>query len=138
MILERIAIDFRCQGCQTVTRTEADLGKTVADQIPQGWALESVGVSCARCSGCVEEPSPAKVKADKKREDVGLLRMQTATITSLESPTTAAVSPLVSDKCTRCKMDIGEMESWRPDPLATGFAKAHRKCLDDALMRGTK
>lgn len=133
MILERIAIDFRCCGCSTVCRLEAELDKIIADQLPPGWVLESLGVSCPRCAG---SPTP-KEKADKKREEVGLLRMQTATITSLESPTTAAVSPLVSDKCTRCNLDIGEMESWRPDSLATGFAKAHRKCLDDALMKGT-
>ena len=135
MILERVAIDYRCQGCQTVCRIEADLGKIVADQLPSGWVLENIGVSCARCAGNPVE-STAKEKADSKREVAGKLRMQTAEVTSLESPVTAAASPLVSDKCTRCHMEIGEMESWRPDPLATGFAKAHRRCLDSALMRG--
>lgn len=141
MILERVAIDFRCNGCLMIRRVDADLGKTVADQLPEGWVLESTGVSCLRCTGSPEPVTPAeptaKEKADEKREEVRKLRMQTATVTSLESPTTATASPLVSDKCSRCHLDIGEMESWRPDALATGFRKAHRKCLDDALMKGT-
>lgn len=126
MILERIAIDFRCRGCSTVCRLEAELDKIIADQLPPGWVLENVGVSCVRCADGLS----AEKEIGKKREE-GLLRTQTATITSLESPTVTAASPLVSDTCTRCHLDIGEMQSWRPDPLAAVFAKAHRQCLDE-------
>lgn len=136
MILESISIDFRCQSCSMVRRVDADLGKTVADQLPEAWLMESLGPCCGRCSGSPEVVT-RKEKADEKREKMRDLRMQTAEITSLESPTTAAASPLVSDKCTRCKLDISEMQSWRPDPLATGFAKAHRVCLDAALSGRT-
>jgi hypothetical protein len=120
-----------------VRRTDADLQKTVVDQLPDGWRMENLGSCCSRC--CLDSPEVVtpKEKADEKREKMRELRMQTAEITSLESPTTAAASPLVSDKCTRCKLDISEMQSWRPDPLATGFAKAHRVCLDAALSGRT-
>lgn len=132
MILEKIAIDFRCQGCHSIRRTDADLHRKVLDQLPSGWVMENLGVSCARCArGFVPT---AKETADQKREEVGKLRMQTADVTVLESPTTTAASPLTNDKCTRCKRTIGEMESWRPDTLATGFAKAHRQCLDNAMF----
>ena len=136
MILESISIDFRCRGCLMVRRTDADLHKTVANQLPEGWLMENLEPCCVRCSGS-PEVATLKEKADAKREKMRDLRMQTAEITSLESPTTAAASPLVSDKCTRCKLDISEMQSWRPDPLATGFAKAHRTCLDAALSGRT-
>lgn len=132
MILERIAIDFRCNGCQMIRRTDADLGKTIADQLPTGWLLEGIGVTCPRCAGAPAEPT-RKERADARRENI---RKMTAEVTSLESPITAAATPLVSDKCTRCQAEIGEMESWRPDPMATGFAKAHRQCLIDSLMKG--
>lgn len=135
--MERVAIDFRCHACLMIRRTDAVLDKTVMDQLPAGWVLETLGVSCNRCSGTAEAGPTPKEKADAKREEMRSLRMQTAEITSLESPTTAAASPLVSDKCTRCKLDISEMQSWRPDPLATGFAKAHRNCLDAALSGRT-
>ena len=132
MILERIAIDFRCRGCSTVCRLEAALDKTVADQMPSGWVLENMGASCTKCAGG-PEPS-VKERAEERRE--AIRKIQTAQITSLESPVTVTASPLTNDKCTRCKLDIGEMESWRPDTLATGFAKAHRACLDKALWSG--
>lgn len=138
MILERVAIDFRCQGCSTIRRVDADLGKKVGDHLPASWVLENLGVSCAECAST---PRPTrrrakkavadevKIKADEKREEVRKLRMPTAEISSLESPVRAALSPLVSDTCTRCNAQIGETESWRPDPEADGFAKAHRQCL---------
>jgi hypothetical protein len=135
VILEQVAIDFRCRGCSNIRRLDAELHKPVADQLPEGWILEGLGVSCARCAGSPESPTP-KQKADEKREEVRKLRMQTAEITSLESPITATASPLVSDKCSRCNLEIGEMESWRPDSLANGFRKAHRTCLDNALTKG--
>lgn len=128
MIMERVAIDFRCNGCRMIRRTDADLGKTVADQLPTGWVLESVGVSCPRCAGNPDEPTP-KEKADTKREELRNLRLQTAEVSNLASPVTEAATPLVSDDCTRCHQPIGEMESWRPDPTAPTFAKAHRACL---------
>lgn len=126
MILENVAIDFRCRGCQTVTRIEADLGKTIIDQLPRGWALEGIGASCSRCA--TGEPT-AKVKADEKREEVRKLRMPTAEISGLGSPVTDALSPLVSDNCVRCNQPIGETQSWRPDPTSKEFAKVHRECF---------
>lgn len=138
MILEQIAIDFRCRKCQMIRRTDADLHTRVADQLPGGWVVENLGVSCARCAEVPAEPAPRestpKERADERRENIR--KLQTASVNTLESPVTAAASPLMSDECTRCNLEIGEMESWRPDPLATGFAKAHRKCLDSALMGG--
>lgn len=133
MILERIAIDFRCCGCHNVGRVEADLGKIVADQLPAGWMLETLGPTCGRCAE-TSEVSTAKHRADDRRRE-NIRKLQTAEVTSLESPTTTAVSPLVSDKCTRCNMTIGEMESWRPDPLVNNFAKAHRICLDNNVLK---
>lgn len=133
MILEQIAIDFRCRKCQMIRRTDADLHTRVVDQLPAGWVMENLGVSCGRCAGSSPEPTP-KERADERRENIR--KLQTASVNTLESPVSAAASPLMSDECTRCNLEIGEMESWRPDPLATGFAKAHRRCLDSALMGG--
>lgn len=135
MMLESIAIDFRCRGCGNIRRLDADLGKRVVDQLPQGWVMENLGACCGRCAGISEEPTP-KEKADAKREEVRKLRMPTAEVSTLGTPITEALSPLVSDTCTRCNNAIGEMESWRPDPLASGFAKAHRICLDKAMWSG--
>lgn len=144
MILEQVAIDFRCLECRMIRRVDADLGRKVSDQLPTGWTLESLGVCCPSCTTSTPpptrrrtrkkaEPVPVldevKAKADEKREEVRKLRMPTAETTSLESPVTAALSPLVSDTCTRCNAQIGETESWRPDPEVAGFAKAHRQCL---------
>lgn len=134
MILEQVAIDFRCRGCSNIRRIDADMGKKISDQLPAGWLLESMGVCCPRCAGdptlpTVPPPTAKQQRADEKREEVRKLRMPTAETTSLESPITAAASPLVSDTCTRCNAVIGETESWRPDPEAAGFAKAHRHCL---------
>lgn len=127
MIMEKIAIDFRCHGCSTIRRVDAQIGDKVGDRLPEGWIIESLGVSC---HDCTTTPSTARHdKADEKREEVRKLRMPNADVTSLESPIHAAVSPLVSDNCTRCQKLIGETESWRPDPEAIGFAKAHRQCL---------
>ena len=127
MIIEKIAIDFRCHGCSAIRRIDAQIGDKVGDHLPQGWETGALGVCCQPCA---KNPSPSRHdKADEKREEVRKLRMPNADVTSLESPVQAAVSPLVSDNCTRCEKLIGETESWRPDPEAVGFAKAHRQCL---------
>lgn len=128
MILERIAIDYRCQDCLTIRRVDAALDKTVLEQMPGGWVVETLGVTCPRCTTGVEAPT-AKERADVKREEVRKLRMPTAEVSTLISPVAEAISPLVSDTCTRCGNNIGEAESWRPDPRSMTFAKAHRACL---------
>jgi len=132
MILEKIAVDFRCQGCSTIRRVDASLVDRVSDLLPSGWASEDVGLCCSLCiTGAVTR----REKADQKRDEVRKLRMPTADVTSLESPITAAATPLVSDVCTRCHKEIKEAESWRPDREATGFAKAHRQCLHPGTLR---
>jgi hypothetical protein len=128
MILEKIAIDFRCRGCSMIRRIDAQFGDRVGDHLPQGWVMETLGVACQSCANSPAAPTRHD-KADEKREEVRKLRMPSAEVTTLESPIHAAVSPLVSDDCTRCHKLIAETESWRPDPEATGFAKAHRQCL---------
>lgn len=128
MIIEQVAIDFRCRGCNMIRRIDAKLSQTVGKQAPEGWVVKRNVVNCPRCADDPEAVS-VKERADEKREEVRKLRMPTADVTSLESPVTAALSPLVSDTCTRCNAQIGETESWRPDPEVAGFAKAHRQCL---------
>jgi len=128
MILEKIAIDFRCRGCSMIRRIDAQFGDRVGDHLPQGWVMETLGVTCQSCVSTSAAPTRHD-KADEKREEVRKLRMPSAEMTSLETPVQAAVSPLVSDTCTRCEKLISETESWRPDPEAIGFAKAHRQCL---------
>lgn len=132
MILEKIAVDFRCQGCSTIRRVDARITDNVSDLLPSDWTSEDVGVCCTQCA---TGASTRREKADLKREEVRKLRMPVADVTSLESPITAAVSPLVSDTCIRCHKEIGESESWRPDPEAAGFAKVHRQCLHRGALR---
>ena len=132
MIMESIAVDFRCGGCQTVRRIDAQISDKVGDLLPSDWSREDVGICCA---SCMTGTTTRREKADQKREEVRKLRMPNADVTSLESPITAAATPLVSDVCTRCHKDIKESESWRPDTEAVGFAKAHRNCLYLGALR---
>jgi len=136
MILERVAIDFRCRECCNIRRVDAPtLTESVLSYLPRGWVLEILGVSCERCAGAsAEHVDRAKLRADAKREVVRKLRMPTAEVSTLTSPVTEAISPLVSDTCTRCSEPIGETQSWRPDPGSAAFAKAHRSCLIAAVQ----
>lgn len=61
MIIERVAIDFRCGECSIVRRVDAQLSCTVVNQMPPGWMVHgtpSLGVCvvCDRCAPPKEEP----------------------------------------------------------------------------------
>lgn len=51
MILESVAIDFRCSSCGTIRRLDADLSCTVASHLPTGWKVfnKPWQVCCSVC-----------------------------------------------------------------------------------------
>lgn len=123
MILESIAIDYRCGICSNIRRVDARSDDTVRDLLPAGWATHSDrSVVCGTCA-------PRHSRADERREAMRDIRMPQAQVYDTAPPTTDSPSPLASDRCHRCGATIGETESWRPDPQTKHFAKVHRRCL---------
>jgi len=135
VILESIAIDYRCHTCCMIRRIDASPQDTVMDRLPEGWISHDHTVVCDRCSPGGRDARHER--AEEKREAMKTLRSQAwrsraeaAQVFDASPSVTDAVSPLAADRCHRCGTSIGEMESWRPDPtVTTYFAKVHRRCM---------
>jgi hypothetical protein len=73
MMIERIALDFRCASCSMIRRVDGNLACTVASHLPTGWHVQpDYSVICDRCC--------AQAEATDVESDEGYMKVATESL----------------------------------------------------------